>query len=70
MLILVHLVHFVHLVIANLDNFTIKKSRKYFIETKTFIKISIIFKNLFKSIREKLKVDQKNFVVREKILVV
>ena len=56
--ILVHLVHLVDALIAILDNFTIKKSRKYFIETKTFI----VLQNLFGSVREKL-------VVRKRILV-
>ena len=33
--------------------FCYPKIRKYFIETKIFIKISIVFKNLFQSVREK-----------------
>ena len=41
--------------IAILDNFTIQRSRKYFIETKPFIKISFVLQNLFRSVREKTK---------------
>ena len=46
---MVNMVYFVHFVIAILDNFIIKKSRKHFIETITFIKIPFVFKNLVKS---------------------
>ena len=41
----------------------LSKERKYFTETKIFIKISIIFKNLFQSVREKIKIEK---VVHEK----
>ena len=60
--IFVHLVHLVNALIAILDNFTIKKSRKYFIEMKTFFMISLILQKFFeKSVREKIKSLQKNF---------
>ena len=59
--------------IVILDKFTIKKSRKYFIKTKTFI----VLQNLLRSVREKLRVDKKILVneknfscVRKKILLV
>ena len=42
------------MVLAILDNFTLQKARKYLTETKTLIKVPIVFKNLFWSIREKL----------------
>ena len=41
--------------------FTIQKTRKYFIETKIFIKIAIVLKNLFQSVREKVQSRKKKF---------
>ena len=49
--------------ITILDNFTIKKSRKYSIETKTFI----VLQNLFGSVREKLQVEKKILVNEKKL---
>ena len=43
--------------------FTIRKTRKYFTETKIFIKISIVFKKVFQIVREKDKIEK---VVHEK----
>ena len=37
----------------------IQKIRKYLTETITFIKIPIVFKNLFQSVKEKLRVEEK-----------
>ena len=61
-----------NLVLAIFDNlamfywgFTISKTRKHFTETKIFIKISIVFKNLFQSVRAKIKIEE---VVYEKKL--
>ena len=48
--------------------FTIQKTRKYFIETKIFIKIPIVFKNLFKSVREQVQCRKKNLTCIRKIL--
>ena len=42
----------VNVLIAILDHFTIKKSRKYFIETKTLIKISFVYK-IYSEVLEK-----------------
>ena len=56
---LVSVVHLVHLANWILDIwsswicFTIQKTRKYFIETKVFTKIPMVFKNLFQCVREK-----------------
>ena len=44
---LVHIFHSINMVLAILDDFTIQKTRKYLTETKTFIKVPIVFKNLF-----------------------
>ena len=44
---LVHMIHLINVVLATLDNFTLQKKRKYLTETKTSIKIPIVFKNLF-----------------------
>ena len=49
---------------ANLANFRYPKTRKYFTETKIFIKISIVVKTLFQSVREKIKIEK---VVHEKL---
>ena len=43
---LVHMIHLINMVLAILDNFTLQKTRKYLTETKTLIKIPIVFKNL------------------------
>ena len=40
------------------------KTRNYFTETKIFIKISVMFNNLFQSVREKMKIEK---VVHEKL---
>ena len=53
---LVHMIHLINVVLAILDNFTLQKIRKYLTETKTLIKIPIVFKSLVKSVREKLRV--------------
>ena len=39
------------------------KTKKYFTETKIVIKISIVYRNLFQSVREKIKIEK---VVHEK----
>ena len=39
------------------------QNKKYFTETKIFIKIKIVFKNLFQSVREKIRIEK---VVHEK----
>ena len=44
---LVHTIHLINVVLAILDYFTLQKKRKYLTETKTLIKIPIVFKNLF-----------------------
>ena len=49
--ILVNLVHLANWILAIFANFTILKTRKCLTETKIFIKISIIFKHLFKKIQ-------------------
>ena len=58
----VHLVHLVEWILdiwGKLDMFYYPKDRKYFIETKIFIKILIVFKNLFQSVREKVQSSKK-----------
>ena len=57
---LVDTIHSINVVLAILDNFTLQKKRKYLTETKTSIKIPIVFKNLVESIREKLRVEKIN----------
>ena len=52
--------------ISYCDPIAIQMTRKYLTETKIFIKISIIFKNLFQSMREKLKVEKKILVSEKK----
>ena len=47
------MVHLVNALITILDNFTIKKSRKYFRETKLSIKIPIVFKKTHFEVLEK-----------------
>ena len=37
--------HLIDLILAIFDNVTIQKTRKYLKETKTFIKIPIVFKS-------------------------
>ena len=56
----------VNMVLTILDNFTLQKTRKYLAETKTLIKIPIVFKNLFESIREKLRVEEKLTCISKK----
>ena len=40
---LVHTIHLINMVLTILDNFTLQKTRKYLTETKTLIKIPIVF---------------------------
>ena len=40
--------------------FTVQRTRKHFIETKIFIKIPIVFKTLFQSVRERVQSGKKN----------
>ena len=63
---LVHTIHSINMVLVILDNFTLQNKRKYFTETKPLIKIPIVFKNLLKSIREKLRVEKKLTCVSKK----
>ena len=55
---LVRMIHLINMLLAILDNFTLQKTGKYLKETETLIKIRIVFKNLFQSIREKLRVEK------------
>ena len=63
---LVNLVNLANLVLAICVNFDMSyylKNNKIFHKTKIFMKISIVFKNLFQSVREKIKIEK---VVHEK----
>ena len=61
-----NLVHFANWILAIFTNFTIQKTRKYFIEAKILIKISLVLKNLFQSVREKIQSRQKILVSEKK----
>ena len=58
---LIHMFHSINMVLANLDNFTLQRTRKYLYltETKTLIKIPIVLKIDFKALERNSKLKKK-----------